>query len=63
VRNAKNPISQVAKRETEMEKNLTRRHLKPKYTYVSEKLKDSCFLTINGKYAFVREKRRKDPCL
>ncbi|XP_060606312.1 uncharacterized protein LOC132758638 [Ruditapes philippinarum] len=32
VRNAKNPISQVAKRETEMEKNLKRRHLKPKYT-------------------------------
>ena len=42
-----------------MGKNLKRRLLKPKYTFVSEKLKASCFSTINRKYAFVREKREK----
>lgn len=60
VRNAKNPIVQVAKRLTEIEKSCVKQTSeKSELTYrlISCRKKDSCFMLYNEDFAFVKEKR------
>ncbi|CAM1304384.1 Uncharacterised protein r2_g1432 [Pycnogonum litorale] len=59
VRNPKNPIVQIAKCTTESEKIVKKYLLKQTFAHISTKHKDSCFLTKNGKYAFVRQNRKQ----
>ena len=59
IRNGKNPIVQVAKREAEMSKPSLKSASKSSFTKIGtivENFKDSCFL-LEDKLAFVREKR------
>ena len=58
VRKATNPIAQVAKRLTEMEEaSVSLDYENTHFRYISTKEKDSCFLTENEDFVFVREKR------
>ncbi|XP_041926913.1 uncharacterized protein LOC121690429 isoform X2 [Alosa sapidissima] len=60
VRQSRNPIAQVAKRLTELEKSTTHRGVavaKEMFTCVSTTLRDGCFLLDNKDFAFVKEKR------
>ena len=58
VRQGLNPVAQVAKRLTEIEKSNGKSFHKNMTTYISEKTdKDSCFLLHNEEFAFVKEKR------
>ena len=58
VRQAKNPIAQVGKRLTELEKTgVKNKEKKALYRFVSTKPQDSCFLSKDEDYIFVREKR------
>lgn len=55
---AHNPIAQVAKRLQEHKQhNQSDPSFSRNYTAISTKLKDSCFLLSNSKYAFVKEKQ------
>lgn len=57
VRQSKNPIAQVTKRLTELEASIKCRHVsKEKFTYVSDTLRDGCFLLENGDFVFIKEK-------
>ena len=58
VRTAHNPIAQVSKRLTEMEKSELKHANRGTVSYISSKRKDNCFLLQNEDFAFVREKRR-----
>ena len=49
------PISQIAKRLTETEKNCCRQTRKS--VHISTKRKDCCFLLKNGKFSFMIERR------
>lgn len=58
VKNAKNPIVQVAKRIQEKAlAEVTDTKLQRSFHVISTKLRNSCFLLNNGCYAFVKEKR------
>jgi len=58
VRNAKNPISQVAKRLLEHERAGSHRKMANKsWHFVSVKKRNGCFLLHNENFAFVKEKR------
>ena len=59
VRKSQNPISQIAKRLTETEKNCCRQTPKSVHIHVttSTKRKDCCFLLKNGKFSFMIERR------
>lgn len=57
VRNAQNPVAQVAKRQQELENTMSRSKSKKLFTTISTKSKDNCFLLRDGKFAFVREIR------
>lgn len=59
VRNAKNPISQVAKRLCEQERAESHRNKvsNKSWHFVSEKKRNGCFLLHNEDFAFVKEKR------
>ncbi len=58
VRQSRNPIAQVAKRLTELEKSTKHRRVaKETFTRVSTTLRDGCFLLDNEDFAFVKEKR------
>lgn len=56
VRNAKNPITQVAKRLTEIE-NSGRLKSEARTTIISAKKKDCCFILKNEDFAFIKEER------
>ena len=57
VRNSNNPIAQVVKRIRELENSTTLKQQRSREMYISSKLKDSCFLTNEEHFAFVKEKR------
>ena len=55
VRQSKNPIVQVVKRLTELEKAKSSRVTKERYTRVSTTTRDGCFILENDTFVFVRE--------
>lgn len=58
VRQSRNPIAQVAKRLTELEKTTkSYRANKVTYTRISSTTRDGCFLLQNEDFAFVKDKR------
>ena len=60
VRNGHNPIAQVARRLGERTNSYLKPSVKHRFTSVgtiSSKLKDSCFLLGDNKFAFIQEKR------
>ena len=59
VRQSKNPIAQVAKRLTELEKSTTFKPVTKKmFTHISTTSRDGCFLLENRNFAFVKEKHQ-----
>ena len=64
VKNAKNPIVQVAKRMQERKNaEVTGVKQKPTFSVISTKERNSCFLLKDGSYAFVKEKRDNNKTL
>ena len=59
VKSAHNPVVQVGKRIRELEKANTRISCNKQRTYISSRMRDSCFLLRNNEYAFVKEKQEK----
>ena len=59
VRNAKNPISQIAKRLSEHERaeSCIKKMANRSWHFVSEQKRNGCFLLPNEDFAFVKEKR------
>ena len=57
VRSGQNPLVQVAKRLSEVNSSNPKSVHKKRFTVISTKLKDSCFLLESGNYAFVKEVR------
>lgn len=58
VKNSQNPIAQVTKRLTEIEKSSSKYVAKGSIAYINKRRKDRCFLLQNEDFAFVCEKRR-----
>ena len=58
VRKSQNPIVQVAKRLTEIERSKCRSLDKGGVTFISTNRKDGCFLLHTEEFAFIREKRQ-----
>ena len=58
VRQSQNPIAQVTKRLTELEKSRFKCVVKNKFPRISTTPKDGCFLLKNNDFAFVKEKRQ-----
>ena len=57
---AQNPVAQVAKRLSELEKSTTKPFMNSSTTYLSTKVrKDSCILLKNQSFAFLKEKKEK----
>lgn len=56
VRNAQNPIAQVAKRITEMDNSKLKHISNSVHSFVSTKKKDGCFMLKTNSFVFVREK-------
>ena len=55
---AQNPVAQVAKRLSELEKSTTKPFMNSSTTYRSTKVrKDSCILLKNQSFAFLKKKR------
>lgn len=59
VRNAQNPVVQVAKRQSELEAVPTKIPSMQPYNKISVNTKDNCFLLPDKKFAFVREIRSR----
>lgn len=57
IRNANNPVVQVAKRLNELKHYSRKSSNKFKFTHVSSKPKDSCFILADNKFAFIKEVR------
>ena len=63
VRSAHNPIAQVSKRLSELEKSNTKQTQTTKRPLVSSKKKDSCFMLQSEDFAFVQDNREDGTCV
>ncbi|MEW8548043.1 MAG: hypothetical protein AB2693_31455 [Candidatus Thiodiazotropha sp.] len=57
VRNARNPVVQVSKRLSELEKHRFEHFQRNKLHFISSRMRDCCFMLHNEDFAFVREKK------